>query len=67
MITIGLSIAAIGALIWGLSYTPIRLGRLPGDLLIRKGGFSLYFPVATCLLLSALASLAMWAIRLLRR
>ena len=29
------------------------LGRLPGDIMIRKGGFSLHFPLATMLLISA--------------
>ena len=35
----------------------IRLGRLPGDIRIegRRGGF--YFPIVTCLLLSALLTL----------
>lgn len=28
------------------------LGRLPGDIYIRKGSFTFYFPVMTCLLLS---------------
>lgn len=28
------------------------LGRLPGDITIRKGNFSFYFPLATCLLAS---------------
>ena len=30
------------------------LGRLPGDIVIRKGSFTFYFPVATSLLLSLL-------------
>jgi hypothetical protein len=39
---------------------PIKLGRLPGDIRIegKSGGF--YFPVVTCLLLSATLSLIMW-------
>ncbi|OAQ21792.1 hypothetical protein TDIS_0310 [Thermosulfurimonas dismutans] len=31
--------------------------RLPGDILIRKGNFTFYFPLATCLLLSLLLTL----------
>jgi hypothetical protein len=27
-------------------------GRLPGDILYRKGNFTFYFPLATCILLS---------------
>ncbi len=33
------------------------LGRLPGDIAIKKENFSFYFPLTTCLLLSALLSL----------
>ena len=33
------------------------LGRLPGDISIRRGNFHFYFPLATCLLLSLLLSL----------
>ncbi|MBE9512772.1 MAG: DUF2905 domain-containing protein [Chloroflexi bacterium] len=28
------------------------LGKLPGDILIKKGGVSFYFPIITCVLLS---------------
>ena len=33
------------------------MGRLPGDIVIKKENFSIYFPLTTCLLLSALLSL----------
>jgi hypothetical protein len=33
------------------------LGRLPGDIVIKREKFVLYFPLATCLLLSLLLSL----------
>lgn len=36
------------------------LGRLPGDIVIKKENFSFYFPLATCLLLSALLSLILF-------
>jgi len=39
------------------------LGRLPGDIFIRKGSFSFYFPVATCILISLLLSLLFWLLR----
>lgn len=39
---------------------PIRLGRLPGDIRIEGKNGSFYFPIVTCLLLSAVASLVMW-------
>ncbi len=39
---------------------PIRLGRLPGDIRIEGKNGSFYFPVMTCLLLSAIVSALMW-------
>jgi len=41
----------------------LGLGRLPGDIVIRREGFSLYFPIVTCLVLSAVASLIFWIMR----
>ena len=32
------------------------LGRLPGDIVVKKENFSFYFPLTTCLLFSALLS-----------
>ena len=34
-------------------------GRLPGDILIRRGNFTFYFPLGTCLLLSIVISLVL--------
>ena len=39
------------------------LGRLPGDILIERPGFRLYFPLATCILLSLLVSGVLWLLR----
>ena len=33
------------------------LGKLPGDIFIKKDNFTFYFPLATCLLISAMLSL----------
>ncbi len=33
------------------------LGRLPGDIYIRKGNFTFYFPLVTCILISLLLTL----------
>jgi hypothetical protein len=39
------------------------LGRLPGDITIRREGFTFYFPLATCLLVSAVVSLLLYLFR----
>jgi len=41
----------------------IGLGRLPGDIRIRRGSFSFYFPFTTCILLSLLLTLIMYIFR----
>ncbi|MCD6232182.1 DUF2905 domain-containing protein [Candidatus Aerophobetes bacterium] len=33
------------------------LGRLPGDIYIRRGHFSFYFPLSTCLIISLILTL----------
>lgn len=38
--------------------------RLPGDIVIRRGNFTFYFPVVTCIVLSVMLSLVL---RLLRK
>jgi hypothetical protein len=59
LITIGLVLVAAGLLVTVLGrFTP--LGRLPGDVVYRRGNFTFYFPVVTCVVLSLLITLVMW-------
>jgi len=62
LIIMGLVIAAIGALL-ALSGKIPWLGRLPGDIMVRKERFTFYFPLATSLLVSIILSLILWLIR----
>lgn len=39
------------------------LGRLPGDVVVRRPGFTFVFPIVTCLLLSCLVTLLLWLFR----
>ncbi|HEY3170672.1 MAG TPA: DUF2905 domain-containing protein [Thermoanaerobaculia bacterium] len=39
------------------------VGRLPGDIVVRRPGFTFVFPIVTCLLLSLLFSLLFWIFR----
>ena len=41
----------------------LRLGRLPGDIVVEKENFRFYFPLTTGLLLSALLTLISWFLR----
>lgn len=57
LLVIGLMIAGVGALMM----FGIPVGRLPGDVVIRRGNTTLYFPLATSILASvALTLVAMW-------
>ena len=61
LIIIGLSLLVVGLLWPWLSKLP--LGRLPGDIVVEREGFRLYFPVTTAVLLSLVASLLFWLFR----
>ncbi len=41
----------------------IPFGRLPGDIVIDKPGFKVFFPITSMLIVSALVSLIMWLFR----
>jgi hypothetical protein len=56
LIFAGLALVAVGVAFWGLSWIP-HAGRLPGDIYIRRGNFSFYFPLATCILISIVATI----------
>ncbi len=59
LVVIGLAIAAIGlAVMFG-----VPLGRLPGDIVVRRGAFTFYFPLVTCVLLSVLLTLILMFLR----
>jgi hypothetical protein len=57
-ILLGLAFVGIGLLVILLSrFSFFRLGRLPGDIFFKRGDFSFYFPLTTCILLSLLLTL----------
>ncbi|HEX5048202.1 MAG TPA: DUF2905 domain-containing protein [Gammaproteobacteria bacterium] len=61
LIVVGLAIVVVG-IAWPL-IAKLGLGRLPGDIRVRTehGGF--YFPIVTCLVISAVLSLVLWLLR----
>jgi hypothetical protein len=60
LVVLGLFLLVAG-LIWPY-LGQIRLGRLPGDIVIQRENVTFYFPLMTCLLLSALFSLVFWVV-----
>ena len=55
----GVGLAIFGGLIWMASRTNFPLGGLPGDIHFEREGFSLYVPLASCLLLSMLVTIGL--------
>ena len=53
LILLGVVMLVFGLLFLFLPKIPF-IGRLPGDIVIKKGNFTFYFPLATCILLSIL-------------
>ncbi|MGH9662937.1 MAG: DUF2905 domain-containing protein [Bryobacteraceae bacterium] len=62
LIVLGAVLIGIGLMITLGERLPIKFGRLPGDIVFRGKHSVLYFPLATCLLLSVIASLILWLV-----
>ena len=61
LIITGLALLAIG-IAWPWLGT-LPLGRLPGDIVIERENFRLYFPLTTMIVISVLISLIYWLFR----
>ena len=60
LIIIGLFVLALGLIVSIGERLPIRLGRLPGDIVIRGKHSVFYFPIVTYLLISVILSVVLW-------
>ena len=56
LIVLGVSIVVVGVVLIFADKIPY-LGRLPGDITFKSGGTQFYFPIVTCLILSAVITL----------
>jgi hypothetical protein len=61
LIIIGSILLVIGLLLYFFNKFPFA-GKLPGDIIIHKKNFTLYFPLATSILLSIIISLILYLI-----
>ena len=59
LVLVGVGIAGIGVLVM----LGLPLGRLPGDVVFRRGSFTFYFPIVTCIVLSLLLTLVLMFLR----
>lgn len=61
LITLGVVLLLMG-LLWPW-LQKLGLGRLPGDLVIERENFRLYFPLATSIIISLIVTLLFWLFR----
>ena len=66
LVAVGLAVAAAGSIVLladrfpSLSHLFSWVGKLPGDISIKRDNFSLFFPLGTSILLSVLLSLVLY-------
>lgn len=66
LILTGAAIIILGVILLFIDKVPL-LGKLPGDIVVRKRNFTLYFPLGTMVLLSAGLSLILYIISHFRK
>ena len=65
LIFFGITIVVLGLV---LTFLPsLRVGRLPGDIFIKKDSWNIFIPITTCFILSVLLTLFLWVLTSFRR
>ncbi len=67
LFVLGALLFSVGAVLYFGGKLPLRLGRLPGDIIHRGEHTTFYFPIVTCLALSLGLSLLFWLFGHLRK
>jgi DUF2905 family protein len=64
MVRYALGVIGFLAVVGLLTFASVRfgLGRLPGDIVVDRGGVVLYLPITTSILVSLLLSLVLWLV-----
>ena len=66
VIVCGLVIVGLGVLLMFVDKIPF-IGKLPGDINIKRDNFQFYFPIATSIIISVALSLILWLISYLNK
>jgi len=56
LVVLGVALLVLGLILVAAGRLPL-VGRLPGDIVYRRGNFTFYFPIVTSLLLSLILTL----------
>ena len=67
LIGLGITLVLIGGLVMLLGRTGLPFGRLPGDILYCGKNTTVYFPLATSIVLSVVLSIILYLINHFRR
>ena len=68
LVIMGFVLAGLGLLVMaGSKFSFLGLGRLPGDIAYKGKSVTFYFPIVTCLILSAALTLIFWLISIVTR
>ena len=62
LLVLGLILAIAGVVLMLFGRTHLPIGRLPGDIIYRGKNTTVYFPIATSILLSVILTLVFWLI-----
>jgi Protein of unknown function (DUF2905) len=62
LVMLGIALTAVGAILWAAGRVPY-LGELPGDIYLKHGNWSFYFPLTTCIVLSIVLTLLLSVLR----
>jgi hypothetical protein len=61
LVIAGVVLLVVGGLLLLSDRLPfLRIGRLPGDVVYRRGNFTFYFPIVTSIVLSLILTLLFW-------
>ncbi len=67
LLVIGAAIALAGVVVMLIGRFAPSGRLLPGDIVVRRPGFTLYFPLVTSVLISVVLTVMLWLVALLRR
>ena len=68
LVVIGVVLVVLGLMVMaGSKFSFLGLGRLPGDITYRGKNSQFYFPIVTCLIVSAALTAVLWIISFLTK